>query len=664
MPDYVPIQDLTIVGSVGDNDLFPMSDGSGAYAVKGSTIKSYAASDAAAAAADAEASKAAAQSAATAAGNAQTIAEGAASTAAGAVTTAQGAVATANAAVASVAELETEVDSDFAVLRRQNLANGITIETLNGRQRLVFPVALTPGEYTLYINAASTNTSVMPYLFVSRSEHHGSAYTLYSTRIKNGSPDCFSFKVDNSIKSIYVFAASTTSGSEGYTVTISSIELYGGQVIKADGTNVTRVISTILNNDKRCDLPSGDYTIENLVMPDSSILSGDGGTNLYMDDNAVGVAVMMGNRCTVQSLAIYGADSDIQLPPADFEPSIGTTDYFATASHSIGNGWVRYWFSSPRPAGKYRLKTNIASSNTGVMLYVKVFSSQTYNNNSIVEQGRTTNGAEADWDFEAESPFSSIYLLAASNVSLSANYTIVVNEESELHSVTTLIGDRHGVAWQPQGEDSTEVEFGLVTNCRIERFDGSAIRMRDTGTPVDNNLSISDCFIRNCAVGIYIQRNAEFNKVSNTTIVRCWYGILNRGGNNNFSNCGIDGNVVGIQIDQDEGENSGHGVIEGCSINHSGSNTGYGLIIKETGRMIVSNCNMYYSKIKLDSTDGNVITSCGFGRNAGLDIISGDCSMICNCMMRTVSDFPVTRTGNTTARIINCYTRGGVEVTG
>ena len=93
MTNYTPIQDLTIVGSIGNNDLFPLSDGSGAYAVRGSTIKSYAATDAAAAAADAAASKTAAQNAATAAGNAQTVAEGAAATAASAVSTAEGAVA-------------------------------------------------------------------------------------------------------------------------------------------------------------------------------------------------------------------------------------------------------------------------------------------------------------------------------------------------------------------------------------------------------------------------------------------------------------------------------------------------------------------------------------------------------------------------------------------
>lgn len=86
MPDYVPIQDLTIAGSVGNDDLFPMSDGLGAYAVKGSTIKSFAASDAAAAAADAAASKTAAQAAEAQAETAASSAAASAASASEAVT--------------------------------------------------------------------------------------------------------------------------------------------------------------------------------------------------------------------------------------------------------------------------------------------------------------------------------------------------------------------------------------------------------------------------------------------------------------------------------------------------------------------------------------------------------------------------------------------------
>ena len=105
MPDYVPIQDLTIVGSIGNNDLFPLSDGSGAYAVRGSTIKSYAATNAAAAAADAALSKTAAQDAAADAAAAQIAAEEAASGAEASETVA-------NAAMANVRNLLHEVGFD------------------------------------------------------------------------------------------------------------------------------------------------------------------------------------------------------------------------------------------------------------------------------------------------------------------------------------------------------------------------------------------------------------------------------------------------------------------------------------------------------------------------------------------------------------------------
>lgn len=79
MPDYVPIQDLTIVGSVGDNDLIPLSDGSGAYAVKGSTLKAFVSADAEAAAASAASAAESAADAVTAAESAESAAQSAAS---------------------------------------------------------------------------------------------------------------------------------------------------------------------------------------------------------------------------------------------------------------------------------------------------------------------------------------------------------------------------------------------------------------------------------------------------------------------------------------------------------------------------------------------------------------------------------------------------------
>ena len=221
------------------------------------------------------------------------------------------------------------------------------------------------------------------------------------------------------------------------------------------------------------------------------------------------------------------------------------------------------------------------------------------------------------------------------------------------------IAERHGIQWT--GET---VENGIVSGCRVERFSGSGIYMHDTTTDIDQHLAVSDCLVRNCTVGVFIKANSEFHKISSCTIVKNYYGILNRGGNNNISNCGIDGNVIGIQIDADEGTNGGHGAITGCSINHSGSNTGYGIIIKDTGREIISNCNLYFSKVKLQSTDGNVITNCGFGNNAVIEVAAGSntkCNIIANCMFRTSSGAIVNTSGNT--KVLNCWNREGTAIT-
>lgn len=220
------------------------------------------------------------------------------------------------------------------------------------------------------------------------------------------------------------------------------------------------------------------------------------------------------------------------------------------------------------------------------------------------------------------------------------------------------VGTKHAIEWT--GET---VQFGTVDSCVIERFEGSAIYAHDTGTPIDRNLLISNCILRNNGVGIYIRKNSEFNKIVNCGIIKNTYGILNRGGNNIVDNCGIDANKVGIKVDADEGSNNGHGNISNCTINHSDGNTGYGLIVDGTGRMVVSNCNLYYSKIRLANGSGNIINGCGLGNNAIIEVAEGAsnrCDIICNCMMRNTSNTIEVTSG--IVKVSNCWTRDGVAV--
>lgn len=221
-------------------------------------------------------------------------------------------------------------------------------------------------------------------------------------------------------------------------------------------------------------------------------------------------------------------------------------------------------------------------------------------------------------------------------------------------------GSRNGIEWT--GEEQTA---GIVDGCFITNFSGSGIYLHDTTQKTYRCLSIANCYVTGNYVGIDIRKDSEFNKICNCTITGNHIGYRNRGGNNDISNCGIDANRTGILIDADVGGNNGHGTITGCSINHSGSNSGYGLIIKDTGRMMVSNCNIYFSKLKLDNTDGNVISNCGFGTSASWEIINGACSLFIGCMVRgwDAGNTNVTVTNNSAVKIDNCYDRTGVSYT-
>ena len=78
--------------------------------------------------------------------------------------------------------------------------------------------------------------------------------------------------------------------------------------------------------------------------------------------------------------------------------------------------------------------------------------------------------------------------------------------------------------------------------------------------------------------------------------------------------------------------------------------------------MLVSNCNVYYSKIKLDNTNGNTISNCGFGQSANWEVVNGDCNIFNGCMVRGwgSGNTVVTITNNNKTKIINCFDRNGV----
>lgn len=423
-----------------------------------------------------------------------------------------------------------------------------------------------------------------------------------------------------------------------------------------DTSDRSAFINKMLTYTKSVILAPGIFYVNKLELPDNSTLYGCGNnTVLRLLDNGE-YAVNLNSRCNISNLRIIGADNDITLPPSDYEPKEGTTDYTEGLTWDERDGYIRSIFDTAVLPGKYILKINVAS-NKNDDVYVWFLDQTAYSTSHVIASAIVPNGEYIEIIITPETSIKSVYITAASTVGASVGYSVTLNS-IELHTIGTLIGSRNGIVWKTPDKCTS-----TINNCVIERFNGAGILAKDTSTPVDNNLIISNCFIRNNNAGIYIQRNSEFIKICNSTIVHNWYGVLNRGGNNNISNCGLDANIVGVQVDADEGANNGHGTITGCSINHSDSNNGYGLIIKNTGREVISNCNFYYSKIRLDHTNGNVITGCGFGSRTGWEIIGGNCNIFNGCMVRSATDTPITIENNTSTKIINCFTRNGDAVT-
>ena len=451
-----------------------------------------------------------------------------------------------------------------------------------------------------------------------------------------------------------VASGNTVSG----TISFSLIGYYDTHIQSTgDSTDRTSYITKMLGYTGSVTLGKGTFYVKNLTLDEGQSISGDGNSTVLRlaDDGAY--ALKLNSYTKVSNLRIIGADEDITIPDSDFEPEEGETDYLEGVTWTDSDGYTKTVFTDSLPAGTYKFKLNATSDNENTSyIFVKFVDQSTYSSSHVVHSFYTDKDELIEKTIKFDAPVKSIWIFAAGNISASSGYSVTINN-AELYTITSMFGTRTGILWE-----TPSAKNGVVTNCMIERFDCAGILARDTGGGVDCNLYISDIFVRNCIAGLYIQKNSEFLRVCNNTFVRNFYGILTRGGNTYVSNCGLDANRVGLQVDNEEGSNGGHGSISNCSINHADNNTGYGLIIKGTGRELITNCNFYYAKVKLLSTNGNVISNCGFGSDTGIEIDAGNgrCNMITDCMFRTRANAITVTSG--IVKVNNCWTREGNEV--
>lgn len=229
--------------------------------------------------------------------------------------------------------------------------------------------------------------------------------------------------------------------------------------------------------------------------------------------------------------------------------------------------------------------------------------------------------------------------------------------------VTNDVGTRDGLIFEGLASTSGAVPYrSTVEAVMFFNLSGSAIRCENTGYDPASCLNVSDVYAFWCGCGVNIAYWSEFNRFTNVNADNCGYGCINNGGNNVFVNCAFNSNNVGILMDNSTGQsrNNSHGTFAGCSINHSGGNTGTAIkmVGMENGQ-IFSACQIFYGKIVIDRCAGVRFVGANIGRQVPMEITNSTVVVFSDCNMYSADASPLTKSGNTTLKFSGCYCKDG-----
>ena len=436
-------------------------------------------------------------------------------------------------------------------------------------------------------------------------------------------------------------------------------------ILEPSGVDQTQAIMSKLGTDGFCQLGSGDFLVSNIIMPSGSKLCGCGeATRLHFATGATGNMVTMGDCCTVCDISFYGAEYvDGSGNPISIESAKSTVtvdgdfpgsqienetavNLWTEGTVNVDSGIEGIVLATPIAAGTYRVTATLSrsdSSSTQGRIRFSKDASQSVGPSNVIAQADFYKNDRMSATITVDQPIQAVQFISV------IGSTTAVSDWENIR-ITKIDSNKSGICWT-----GDSVHFGNVRNCRFFYFDVAGILMQDTGTPVDRNLYVSDCFFFKNNVGAYIRKDSEYNKFSSCAFNYNYYGSLNRGGNNYFSNCGFDANYVGCQVDSFEGSNGGHGGLSNCSLNHSApSNTGYGLIVDREEQVIISNCVLGHSNALLNRASGCVLNSCMFIGSITITINKGNSNMLIGNYFQGGNTI-VKAIDNTKTKVINCY---------
>lgn len=208
------------------------------------------------------------------------------------------------------------------------------------------------------------------------------------------------------------------------------------------------------------------------------------------------------------------------------------------------------------------------------------------------------------------------------------------------------------------------IERGMLFNLTIMNLSGSAIKLSHTGPNIKDHCLINNIEIVNCSYGFNIDYSSEYHRISNCSVQKCRYGMLNNGGNNVICDCDFSGNVYGISMNQSI--NDSHGSYVGCTFNHSVSALGVenkGTAIKlnriTLGEVFIG-CQIYFGSVEINNCVGVRFVGCNVGGSVPFTITDSTVITFSDCTFKEAPDSAnsrVVQSGNTGLIYTNCYLR-------
>lgn len=234
----------------------------------------------------------------------------------------------------------------------------------------------------------------------------------------------------------------------------------------------------------------------------------------------------------------------------------------------------------------------------------------------------------------------------------------IVGADNDITPQSVVTNKRHGILWRGDFATSqnyaTQPRMSMIHDVFISRFTGGGITCDNTGPGTFNNLEVCNAFIYNCGAGINVAYYSEFHKFTNVRTYGCYYGCINNGGNNVYTNCDFSRCTMAFYMD-DSTPNNSHGSAVGCLFNHSGNDTGIGIKIDScTHGFVFSGCQIFLSQIQIEASDGITFDSCNCGStNCDITISGGGTIMFDNCIYQAQPT--ITISNNNNVHFINCY---------